>query len=270
VDIPGFSHVTGKRGNLAAFSGVARQPSEDVRLIAKLGFINLPSEVADPIHVPLLFQYRGEVIPSFALEAVLLWLHVSHEEVDIRMGDAIELPQGRMIPIESDGTLVINPNAANLARHLTSNELLLAAQQREQRKLAAGLDNLANQVLLARAAGSDSGTSDVLAAAIATMQTNAFLHRVSWIFDCVSLAIIGAFAGALRRFARVDLMLIAIAFTAAYCLIALGILSHASIWLPGVLPLGAFWLVVLLGLFARKRQLPAKATGAIAPPPPAP
>jgi hypothetical protein len=270
VDIPGFSHVTGKRGNLAAFSGIARQPSEDVRLIAKLGFINLPSEVADTIHVPLLFQYRGEVIPSFALEAVLLWLHVSHEEVDIRMGDAIELPQGRRIPIESDGTLVINPNAANLARHLASNELLLAAQQREQRKPVAGFDNLASQVLLARAAGSDSGTRDVLAAAIATMQTNAFLHRVSWIFDCVSLAIIGAFGGALRKFARVDLMLIAIAFTAAYCLIALGILSHASIWLPGVLPLGAFWLVVLLGLFARKRQSPAKATVAIAPPPPAP
>jgi hypothetical protein len=267
VDLPGFSHVTGKRGNLATFSGVARQPTEDVRLIAKLGFINLPGEVADAIHVPLLFQYRGEVIPSFALEAVLLWLRVSHEEVKIDIGDAIQLPQGTKIPIGSDGTLVINPNAANLARRLTSNELLLAAQQREQGKPSTGFDNLPNQVLLARTTSATSGTSDVLAAAIATIQTNSFPRRVSWIFDCVSLAIIGAFSGVLQKLARVDLILIAIAFTAAYCLLALGVLSHASIWLPGVLPLGAFWVAVLVCLFSRKPKPSAKTAAVIAPPP---
>jgi hypothetical protein len=270
ADIPGFSHVTGKRGNLAEFSGVGRQPSEDVRLISKLGFVNLPGEVADAIHVPLLFQYRGEVIPSFALEAMLLWLRVSHEEVTIDIGDAIHLPQGKRIPIEPDGTLVINPNAANLARRLTSNELLLAAQQREQAKPIPGLDSLANQVLLARAPGAASGKSDVLAAAIATMQTNSFPRRASWIFDCVILAIIGAFSGALRKFARIDLILIAIAFTAAYCLIALATLSRSSIWLPGVLPLGAFWVSVLLCLVVRKTKPLAQTATIIAPPPPTP
>ncbi|HET9419237.1 MAG TPA: hypothetical protein VFO30_07845 [Chthoniobacterales bacterium] len=267
VDVAGFSHVTGKRGNLAAFSGVARQPSEDVRVLAKLGFINLPVEVADGIHVPLLFQYRGEVIPSFALEAVLLWLHVSQEEVTIDIGDAIQLPQGRRIPIESDGTVVINPNAANLARRRTSNELLLAAQQREQGKPLTERDNLSNQVLLARAASGGSGTRDALAAAIATMQTNLFPRRVSWIFDCVSLALIGAFSGALRKIARVDLILIAIAFTAGYCLFALGILSHSSIWLPGVLPLGALWVSILVCLVSRKPKPLAKTAAVIAPPP---
>jgi hypothetical protein len=266
VDIPVFANVAGKRGNLATFSGVARQPSEDVRLIAKLGFINLPSEVASSTHVPLLFQYRGEVIASFALETVLLWLHISHEEVKIDIGDSIQLPQGRKIAIESDGTLVINPNAAKLARRLTANELLLAAQQREQGKTSSGVDNLANQVLLARAAGG-AGNGDVLAATIATIQTNSFPRRVSWAFDCVSLALIGAFSGLLRKLARVDLILTAIAFTAAYCLIALGILSHAAIWLPGLLPLGAFWLVVVVCLFLRKQDRLPKTAVVVAPPP---
>jgi hypothetical protein len=79
-EIPGFTQVTGKRGDLVEFSGVGRQPNEEMRLIATPGFINLPDEVADRIHIPLLFRYRGEVIPSFALQAVLLWLRAQDSD----------------------------------------------------------------------------------------------------------------------------------------------------------------------------------------------
>jgi hypothetical protein len=264
AEIPPFPHVTGKRGNLVEFSGIARQPGEDVRLISRLGFINLPGEVTDQVRAPLLFQYRGEVIPSFALEAVLLWLRITHEEVKIDIGDSIELPQGRKIPIEADGTVVINRNASNLARRVTSNELLLAAQQRAQGKANAAFDDLANQVLLARAPGQ---RVDLFAATIATIQTNSFVRRVSWLFDCVMLLIVAAFSGRMRKLARIDLILFAIAFSAAYCLIALGILSRWSIWLPGALPLGAFWIAVLVGLILPKRTQAAQAADVIASPP---
>lgn len=267
AEIPGFSHVTGKRGNLAEFSGIARQPSEDVRLISKLGFVNLPGEVADEIHVPLLFQYRGEVIPSFALEAVLLWLRVTHEEVKIEIGDSIQLPQGRRIPIESDGTVIINPNAANLVRRLTSNELLLAAQQREQGKSSTAFDELANQVLLARAPRDLAGQPDAFAATIATIQANSFIRRASWVFDCVMLMTLAALASAMRKFARIDLILLAIAFSAAYCLIALAILTRWSVWIPGLLPLGALWITVLVGLVLPKRPPLTHTTDVVASPP---
>jgi CHASE2 domain len=267
AEIPAFPHVTGKRGNLVEFSAIARQPSEDVRLISKLGFVNLPAEVADEAHAPLLFQYRGEVIPSFALEAVLLWLRITHEEVKIDIGNSIELPQGRKIPIEADGTVVINRNAANLARRVTSNELLLAAQQRAQGRTNAGFDDLANQVLLARASGERGDRTDLFAATIATIQTNSFVRRASWIFDCAMLLIIAAFSGTMRKFARIDLILIAIAFSAAYCLIALGILSRWSIWLPGALPLGALWIAVLVGLILPRRPQAAQAADVVASPP---
>ena len=253
-EIAGFPQVTGKRGDLVEFSGIGRQPSEDVRLISTLGFVNLPNEVADDIHVPLLFQYRGEVIPSFALQAVLLWLRVTPEEVKIDIGKYILLPQGRKIPIQSDGTVVINPNAAKMARRLSLNELLLAAQQREQGKTTIHLDDMRDQILLARRPADLFAPPDVFAATIATIQMNLFVRRVSWIFDCVMILSITALSGAVRKFSRIDLMLCAMAFSAAYCLIALGILSRWSIWLPGFLPLAAVWAVFLFSLILLKRK----------------
>ena len=92
--------------------------------------------------MPLLFQYRGEVIPSFALQAALLWLRVPLTEVKIDIGSFIELPNGKRIPIRSDGTAVINPNMTRRAHHMSLNELLLAAQQHERgRRPGASLDS---------------------------------------------------------------------------------------------------------------------------------
>jgi hypothetical protein len=265
-EIPGFIHVTGRRGDLAEFSGIGRQPDEDVRLISTLGFVNLPEEVANDLHVPLLFQYRGEVIPSFALQAALLWWRITPAEVKIDIGSFISLPNGRRIPIRSDGTMLINPNATRRARHLSTNELLLAAQQHEKKlPTTAHVEDLRDQIVLARTPG-DVHASDVFAATIASIQSDSFIRRVTWIFDYAFIVVFAAISGIIRRFSRVDLILAAIAITAAYCLIALGILSRWSIWLPGVLPLGAVWLIALFCLFAPRRKddpdLPA-----VAPPP---
>src|SRR5207237_5396503 len=86
AEVPAFPHVTGRRGDLPAFSGIEHQPGEDVRILSTLGFINLPEENADELHVPLLFQYRGEVIPAFALQAALLWMRVTPAEGKIDIG----------------------------------------------------------------------------------------------------------------------------------------------------------------------------------------
>src|SRR6202171_2508467 len=67
-EIPGFTQVTGRRGDIPEFSGIGQQPDEDLRFISTLGFINLPADLADDtdlpaskklgiIHVQLLFQY---------------------------------------------------------------------------------------------------------------------------------------------------------------------------------------------------------------------
>jgi hypothetical protein len=243
-EIPGFTQVKGRRGDLVEYSGIGREPNEEMRLIATAGFTNLPDEVSDGLHVPLLFRYRGEVIPSFAFEAVLLWLRVTPSEVSIDLDSHISLPHGRKIPIRSDGTLLISPNAGRKVRHLGLGDLLVAAQQRDTGKNPE-LDSLRDQIVLARTPANPQSPPDVFAATIATIQSNAYVHRVSWIFDCIILVLAVSVVSMLRGVPRVDLVLGAIAFTAAYCLVALAIVSRWLIWLPGWLPLGAVWLLVL-------------------------
>ncbi len=253
-EIPGFAQVTGKRGELVEFSGIGRQPGEEIRLIATLGFVNFPDEIADGIHVPLLFRYRGEVIPSFTLQAILLWLRVTPAEVTIDLGSHISLPQGRKIPIRADGTLLISPNAGKNVRRITLNELALATQQHDAgQKTGAGFETLRDQIVLARTPANPLSPPDVFAASLATIQTNAYVRRVHWIFDCVILLVAAVVIGALCHISRVDLVLGAIAFTAAYCLIALAALSRWLIWLPGILPIGAVWLLVLIAIVTPHR-----------------
>jgi hypothetical protein len=267
AEITGFPRVTGRRGDLPEFSGIEHQPGEDVRILSTLGFINLPEESADDLHLPLLFQYRGEVIPSFALQAALLWMRVTPDEVKIDIGTAITLPNGTKIPIRSDGTLLVNPRMVSRARHITLNELLLAAQQHESGAATAiRLEDIRTQLVLARP---ETKTPDLFAAAVAAIQTKSFVRRVSWIFDCAMVVLAAALSGALRRFSRIDLIIGAIAFTAAYCLVALTIISRLSIWIPAWLPLGAAWISVLFAILLPKRKDSAR-TVAIAAPPPAP
>ena len=267
AEITGFTNVTGKRGDLPEFSGIEHQPGEDVRILSTLGFINLPEGIADDLHVPLLFQYRGEVIPSFALQAALLWMRLTPGEVKVDIGKAITLPNGTKIPIRSDGTLLVNTRIVQRARHLTMNELLLAAQQHESGAATAiRIEDIRTQLVLARPA---TNAPDVFAAAIGAIQTDSFVQRVSWIFDCVMVVIAAALSGALRRFSRIDLIIGAIAFSAAYCLIALAIISRFSIWIPAWLPLGAAWISVLFAIILPKQKDSAR-TVSIAAPPPAP
>src|SRR5688500_5875864 len=191
-EIQGFSQVKGRRGELVEFPGIGRQPSEELRLIATAGFINLPDEIADDIHVPLLFRYRGEVIPSFAFEAILLWLRVTPGEVSIDLDSHISLPQGRKIPIRPDGTLLVSPTAGKKANHIALSDLLLAAQQRDAGQKSPELEAMRDQIVLARTPANPLSPPDVVAATIATIQTNAYVRRISRIFDCVILLLAAA------------------------------------------------------------------------------
>jgi hypothetical protein len=194
---------------------------------------------------------------------------VTPGEVKIDIGSYISLPQGKKIPINAEGSLLVNPSTLKGARYLKLNELLLAAQQHEN-KAAGGnqLEDIRDQIVLARAS-SDQFASQPFAAAIATVQTNAFVHRVHWAFDVVFILGLAALSGYARRFSRIDLVLAAIAVSAGYCLVAIVLVSRWFIWLPGVLTLGSVWLLALLCLFAPRAKedpdLPA-----IAPPPPSP
>src|SRR4029077_9526305 len=113
---------------------------------------------------------------------------------------------------------------------------------------------------------SSSPSEDPFAAAIAAIQSRSFLRRISWFYDCAAVLVAAAVSGMLRRLSRVVLVLGALAFSAAYCLAALAIVSRWSIWIPGLLPLGAIWISVLFAIIRPKPKdsLPA---AMVAPPP---
>ena len=77
---------------------------------------------------------------------------------------------------------------------------------------------------------------------------------MSPVFDCVILLLVVATAGMLRKVPRLDLVLCGIALTAAYCLVALAVVSRWNIWLPGLLPLGAIWISIVAAFCFRKRE----------------
>ncbi len=268
-EIAVFNQVTGKRSELVEFSGVSRQPAEDARLISTAGFVNLPDEISSDIRVPLLFRYRGEVIPSFAFQAVLLWLRLTPSEVKIDLGSHITLPEGRRIPIASDGTLLVAPNAAKRARRMSLNDLLVGAQQRDTGKdVGAQFNTLRDQIVLARTPANPLSPPDIFAATIATLQSNRYVHRVSFIFDYSAIILLGACFMMMHRISRLDLLLIGIAGSAAYCLIVLGVIGRWGLWLPGCLPLGALWLLIVTSLFSGRKHIHAAAALAVPPPVP--
>jgi heme A synthase len=128
---------------------------------------------------------------------------------------------------------------------------------------------LHDELVLARTPLNPLAPRETIAATIATLQSNHFVHRVSVIFDCVVLLLIAALAWPATRAARVDLILAAIAFTAAYCLIAFALMSRFEIWIQGVVPLSAAAFLLLTGLFWPRAKHDAE-VGDLAAPPPAP
>ena len=267
AEVRGFTQVKGKRGDLPEFSGISRRPSEDMRLVSTLGYVNLPEEVASDIRVPLLFLYRGEVIPSFPLQALLLWLGITPGEVKVEMGSHLELPDGRRIPIARDGTMSIHPQAGQRARRMTLNELLLATQHRGQAKETTSEQlDLAKQIVLARTPSNPLAPPDIFTATLANLQGGIHLRRMSKVFDCVVLLLAAGAIGLARRIDRSDLILIGIAISAAYCLTALAVISQWHVWLPGTLPLAAVWLCICTALIFRTRDEAGVATVTIPPP----
>lgn len=248
-DILSFSEVTGARGSLAEYPGVSHRPDDDIRLISTPGFVNLPNDRSDSIRTPMLFEYHGEIVPSFPLQAILLWLRTTPADVKVELGRQILLPNGWKIPLLPDGTTMVNPVAAQSVRHLTLNQLLLAAQEREaHRKPTLNLDYLRDQIILLRVADDPLQPPTGFATAIATIQDNAYIRRVPPIYGWVIVIGAAVLSWFLWRISRANFVLFAIAVTAGYSLAALNFLSAYRLWLPMFLPLVLLWFLVIVRL----------------------
>jgi CHASE2 domain len=249
-EVPTFWGAEGRRGALAEFSGIAHESDQDLHLISTPGFINAPGEQTDRVRVPLLFLYRGEVVPSFALQAIMLWLGATPSEVKVQLGKYIYLPNGWKIPIRRDGTVMVNPIAAKQVRRLAVTDILLAAQERDTgTKSSLDLDDLRNQIVLVRASDDPLQPPNIFATAIATIQNNTYVRRVSEVFDWMVIGVAIALSCFVWSISRFDLLFGAIGFSAGYLMATLAALSRYYLWLPVFLPLALLFCLVLARFF---------------------
>ena len=246
-DLPTLPNVSGPRGYLAQFSGVKRQPDEDIRLISTPGFTNLPNGWSDRIRVPLLFEYRGEIVPSFTLHAIMLWLRLTPADVKVELGGQISLPNGWKIPLHRDGTTTINPVARESVHRLSFSELLLAAQEHEKHlPPTRDVGDLKSQIILLRIADDPLQPPDVFATAIATIQGNVSVQPASKTIAWIIILLMALLSCFLRMISRTGFFLGAIMFSAGWGMIVLAVLSRDHIWLPTLLPLMLLWFLVVV------------------------
>src|SRR5690606_14841031 len=83
---PIVRHVTGDLQHIPELTVIEAQPAENYRLSATLGFTNLPGTSASYNAAPLVLRYRGHVVPSFVLQAALLWHKLSTDDVKVVLG----------------------------------------------------------------------------------------------------------------------------------------------------------------------------------------
>jgi hypothetical protein len=252
-DLGALPNVTGDRSELPRFTGVSRGPDDDIRLISTPGFINVPNELSNRLRVPMLFEYRGEIVPSFVLQAIMLWLRATPADVRVELGARVSLPGGWQIPLHPDGTMTINPGAWQGVHHLGLNELLLAAQDHEKnRPISSKVQNLKDQIVLVRVPEDPLQPPNVFSTAIATIQDSAYVHpapaAVGWIIILAG-ALLGLF---LWTISKANLFLSAIIFSAGYAMVALTFLAHDRLWLPTFLPLALLWFLVVVRLVGRE------------------
>lgn len=103
--------LTGLHGNAGALVPIPALGS-----ISWMGFVDSDPSGTDGVRrrIPLLVRVGEEVYPSLALQTLMLYWKVPVEEVDVRLGQWIELPSPegrRRIPITSSGEIWLNYRA---------------------------------------------------------------------------------------------------------------------------------------------------------------
>lgn len=259
-EVPLLRQVTGDMSPLPEFPIVARQPSEDYRLAATIGFTNLPPAKERYNSVPLLFRHHGQVVPAFPLQAMMMWARLTPDEVNVVLGSHIDLGRKRRVPIDSRGRMRVD--FATPRGMLSFDDMLFAAEQ-----AAAGsppvvdLSRLKSRVvLLSRvdakaktiplAANRNGSPGELFAAAIATMQNQSFIQRAPLWAEAAVIVVVALLGYFVPRWKRFGAVAAGFVFLSGYVLISMAVFNRWLIWLPGVLPAGAVLCFVVFRLVA--------------------
>lgn len=260
----GLRDVTGNLANLPAADEMIARPTRDLQALASLGPTVAVRE--GPPCVPLLVRYRGQVVPTFTLQAALLWLKVTPGEIKVRLGSHIDLGDGRRIPIDDAGFMLVDPWSPARVSRLGFDDLLLIAEQGAksvpndrlnlEAPSAGGITLLGRTDKAVQGATTDGRIEprapiDWSAAALASIQRGDFIRRVPiWGQWLLLIALVG-FGTWLHTRVRLGAVLLAIAALVLYAGISWVAYDRLHWWLPMAMPCG-----VLLGALILRLAVP--------------
>ena len=260
----GLRDVTGNVANLPAADEIIARPTRDLQALASLGPTVAVREV--PPSVSLLVRYRGQVVPTFTLQAALLWLKVTPGEIKVRLGSHIDLGDGRRIPIDDAGFMLVDPWSPARVSRLGFDDLLLVAEQGAKAvpndRLNLEAPSAGGVTLLGRTDKAVQGTTtdsrieprapiDWSAAALASIQRGDFVRRLPLWGQWLLLLALAGFGTWLHTRVRLGAGLLAVAALVLYGVIAWIAYDRLRWWLPMAMPCG-----VLIGAFILRLAVP--------------
>lgn len=254
-EVPLLRNIKGRLSDVPEYIVVEQQPSEPFRLSSTVGFTNLPASHLRYNSVPLVFRYRGQLTPSFTLQAVLLWSKLTPDEVTGEIGSHIDLGGKLRIPIDSAGRMRVDFGSPRGG--IGFAELMLASEQKDAgREPIAPIEQMKGSiVILSRtdvvsrtiplAARRNGSPGELFAAGIATIQNRSFIQSApQW----AQYAVIGVFmllSFPVPRLKKMKTVLFGVLVLAIYMLVAMAVFSKWLVWLPGVMPVGIVAVCIL-------------------------
>ena len=257
-ETPLIRNVTGDLSGIPEFTAIETQADDDFRLSSVTGFANVPRGARYTRTVPLVFRYHGQVVPGFALQAILMWEKLTTDDVAIEPGVQITLADRLQIPIDREGRMRVDFGVPR--RHCGFEDIVLSSDQFENGRatlvprewltdkllLLARTDEAAKNVRFAP--GRSGSPGELLAAGIGTIQNHSFIKRVTVWFDYGLVAIMVLVARGCRRWRKGSTFAIMLLATVAYVMIAITVFGWTLVWLPIVLPAGLAGFVTLFRL----------------------
>ncbi|MEA3188260.1 MAG: adenylate cyclase [Chthoniobacter sp.] len=263
--VPVLRKVSGSVNAVPEFTMIEQQPKEELRLASAPGFTNVAAAQTPVRTAPMLFRYRGQVVPSFVLQALMLWLSVTPEDVNVEIGKQITVGEGCVVPIDATGAMLVDFKSPYT--HVAFEDLLLAATQMQTKtaplveptaiagKLAllVRVDSAARSVDLT--IGRKGTPGELFAAAMATIQNHAFIRRIGLWFDVLIIVVMMLLSWALCRQPRRRAAAIAVIAVVIYAMIGLTIFASYQLALPLALPVGLAAFIALFRAISPKETL---------------
>ncbi len=247
-EVPLVRNVRGDLSAVPEFTTIKAQAEEEFRLSSTTGFTNLIDKTRALHSVPLLLRYRGQVVPSFVLQALMIWEKLTPDDLQIVGGEHIRVADRFDIPIDARGEMRVDFGVPR--GRCGFDELVLASAQADAKTPTnIPLETINGRfLLLARtdaesrnlhfAAGRHGSVGELFAAAIATLQSRSFLHRApAWMeFATIALAMLGGWFA--PRWSRSRVFAACAVGVIIYVMVAMSVFSASLTWMPLMLPAG--------------------------------